>query len=85
MSDRGLSATATFTVDAEGKLTLFSAPRFNTQSGKIETWETPFVGWEAREGVRVPLAGSAYYKRPDGNFTYIELEVTDLAYDRPLP
>ncbi len=39
----------------------------------------------ARDGVRggltVPVAGTAVWKLPAGDFAYIEIEMTDITYD----
>lgn len=81
LADRDLTATALMFVDAEGRLINFRAERFNTSTASIETWETPMTAWHSFEGISVPSVGSAVWKLPGGDFTYIELEITDLAYD----
>lgn len=83
ISDRGMSATGTFIVDPDGRLTNFRAPRFNTTTGTIETWETPFTAYAEMEGLKLPSAGAAVWKLPTGDLAYIELEITELRYDEP--
>ncbi len=84
LTDRGMGATGRFFVDAEGRPVNFSAPRYDSASATILPWETPLTGYGERAGVRLPLAGSAHYRRAIGDFTYIELAVDTVEYD-PAP
>lgn len=84
IADRGLTATSTLFVDAEGKLVNFRARRFNTSTRSTETWETPMTAWDSFEGLNLPTAGSAVWKLPTGDLDYIELEITGIAYDEGL-
>ncbi len=81
IADRGLSATGTLFVDGEGRALNFRAERYNTGTRSLETWETPFTEEDVRAGLRLPTAGSARWKLPDGDFTYIELNVGDVVYN----
>lgn len=81
LTHRGIAAAAIIFVDATGRLVNFRADRFNTGTGSIETWETPMTAWSTFGAVTVPSRGSAVWKLPEGDFTYIELEITDLAYE----
>jgi hypothetical protein len=81
IDDRGINATATLFFDAEGRLVNFRAPRFNTATRTMETWETPIAGHGEFAGLKLPSKGSAVWKLSDGDFTYIELEIVEVAYD----
>ncbi|MBK8085318.1 MAG: hypothetical protein IPK28_16690 [Devosia sp.] len=81
LSDRGLSATATLFVDPDGRLVNFRARRYNTSTRSIETWETPMSGYGSFEGLQLPVSGSAVWRLPDGDLTYIEIDITSLRYD----
>ena len=81
LADRGLTATAVMFVDAAGRLVNFRAERFNSATRSIQTWETPMTAWTTFGAVNVPSRGSAVWKLPDGDFTYIELEITDIVYE----
>lgn len=85
ITDRGVSATGTLFIDPAGRIINFSAQRFNTASGRMETWETPIMAYTMFEGLELPARGSAVWKQADGDFTYIELDILDVAYDRPSP
>lgn len=83
IADRGLSATATLTIDAEGKLVNFRALRFNTGTRAMEAWETPISGYGTFAGLRLPAAGKAVWKLASGDVEYIDLTITEVAYDEP--
>lgn len=83
IADRGLSATATVFVNAEGNITNFRALRFNTATRSIETWETPIGAYGEFGGLLLPARGSAVWKVPGGDFTYIELDILDVVADPP--
>lgn len=81
LSDRGMTATATMVFDTEGRLVTFTARRFDTGTRSMETWETPISAYGEFSGLRLPSRGAAVWKRAGGDFTYIELEIVDVAYD----
>jgi len=81
ISDRGMTATAVLFFDGEGRLTNFRAERYNTGTRSVETWETPITGYGAFAGLTVPVTGVGVWKVADGDFTYIELEVTGVTYE----
>ncbi|HVY50731.1 MAG TPA: DUF6544 family protein [Devosia sp.] len=81
LTDFGATADAMFFVDPEGRLTNFRARRFNTGTGTTETWETPVMAYGQFNGLNLPSAGAAVWKLATGDFTYIELGVTDIAYE----
>lgn len=81
MTDRGTSAEALFFIDADGRLVNFRAQRFNTASNSIETWETPVGDYGRMNELNLPSSGAAVWKRAGGEFSYIELKLTGLAYE----
>jgi len=85
IADRGMTASATLFFDEEGRLTNFRAPRYNTATGRMETWETPITAYGERAGLRLPIAGQGVWKGADGDFAYIELEVVEVVYDQAPP
>jgi len=80
ISDRGHSATGTVFFDDEGRLINFRGGRYNTETGNIETWETPISAHGEFDGVAVPVAGQGVWKLDSGDFAYIELRIVDIAY-----
>jgi hypothetical protein len=80
ISDHDIKASAILHISDEGKLTNFTANRHNSESGKIEVWETPITSYGVFNGLRLPNAGTAVYKREAGDLEYIRLTITDIRY-----
>jgi Family of unknown function (DUF6544) len=81
ISDRGMRVAATLYFDDQARLTNFSAPRFNTATGRQEVWQTPIADYGRLADMNLPAAGQAVWKLPDGDFAYIELKVLDVTYE----
>ncbi len=81
LSDGQLVAQGTVFFDGEGRLVDFRADRFDTGTGALATWETPITGYATFGGLRLPAHGAGVWKRPTGDFSYIELNVTDVRYE----
>lgn len=88
LADGDLRATGTLEIDAEGKLVTFRAER-HAMVGKafeLRPWSAPTLGYGEFEGLRLPVKGAAVWALPDATeHAYIEAELTDVAYDSPLP
>jgi hypothetical protein len=80
-TDAGTSVSADFVFDAEGQITTMTADRFNDARGKLLPWSTPITGYGEFAGFRVPTAGSGVWHYESGDFPYIRLEITKIAYD----
>ena len=81
ITDQGLSVSAMLYVDDDGRLTNFSAERFNTETGRMESWETPVTDYAEFNGLKLPVAGQGVWAREGGDFAYIELEVTGIVFE----
>ncbi|HHY50690.1 MAG TPA: hypothetical protein GYA10_13190 [Alphaproteobacteria bacterium] len=84
LTDRGMSATATLLFAPDGRLERFRATRYNTGTGSLETWETPLGADALLGGLTLPSRGAATWKLGAGDFTYIELDVTEIVFN-PAP
>jgi hypothetical protein len=84
ITDSGLSVSAVFIFDAEGRPIDMVADRYDLGRGQIERWSTPLTDWGEFSDVRVPVGGMALWRYDTGDFPYIELRITDIAYDAPV-
>lgn len=69
--------------DEQYRLKNFKGKRtYINEDGNEEftNWETPLNKWEKRNGLLLPVGGSAVWKLKDGDFEYIRLEVSDIVY-----
>ncbi len=79
----GVSASATFRFDRDGRLTDMVAERYDREAGRVLPWSTPISDYGEFGGVRIPVAGEAVYARGEGDIPYIRLRVTAVEYDLP--
>jgi uncharacterized protein DUF6544 len=85
--DEGKSVTATMFFDDEGKLIDFVAPRYREINGtyELDTWSTPITEYGEYEGLKLPVKAKAVWKLKEGDLEYIDVVITDLAYNIPKP
>jgi len=83
LTDVGKQVTATMYFDDKGRLTDFVAPRYREVSGKyeLETWSTPITAYGEYRGLKLPVKGKAVWKLQEGDLEYIDIVITDLAYN----
>jgi hypothetical protein len=88
IADGARRATGVLEIDAEGGLLAFHAER-HAMVGKgfeLRPWTAPTYAYGEFEGLRLPVRGAAVWTLPDGTeLTYIEVELTEVEYDPPLP
>jgi len=87
LTDRGVTVSALFCFDKEGKITNFIAERGrSTDGGKVvrTKWSTPISEYGTYgNGLRLPIKGEAIWHLDSGEFSYIKLEITEVEYDNP--
>jgi hypothetical protein len=77
------SASAILYFDKKGALTNFAGERYHEVNGVYvkDIWETPMTGYGEFNGLRLPIRGEAVWKMSRGDFSYINLEITELEYN----
>ncbi len=83
LTDLGKQVTATMYFDDQGRLTDFVAPRYYREG--LETWSTPITEYGEYEGLKLPVKAKAVWKLKEGDFEYIDVVITDLAYNVTTP
>ncbi len=88
ITDGDLRATGVLEIDAEGRLVAFRSER-HAMVGKgfeLRPWTAPTYAYGEFEGLRLPASGAAVWTLPDGTeLPYIEVQLTEVEYDPPLP
>jgi hypothetical protein len=82
MSYQGVTASAVFHFDREGRLTDMNAARYMDNS--LENWATPITGYGELQGLRIPVAGTGVWHLKAGDFRYIRVRLTAIDYNRPV-
>lgn len=78
LRDGDLEASAVLTIDTAGRLIDFTAQRYDTSTRRMLAWRTPISAWADFHGLLLPQRGSAVWERPEGAFSYIELDIMDV-------
>ncbi len=81
LTDRGVTARAQLIFDSDDRLIDFQAMRIEASTGRMQPWATPLTGYGAFSGLTLPNKGSARSTLPDGDFTYIELDLINISYN----
>jgi hypothetical protein len=87
LQDGPLTAIGTLTIDPDGRLLEFRAERARQVGDGFEltTWSAPTLGYAIFEGLELPAHGAATWKLPEGDLEYVDLTLTDVEYDPPIP
>ncbi len=86
LHDCGKSVSARLFFDDEGRLTNFVTKRYRENSGTytLDTWSTPVTAYGVRAGLNLPIRARAEWNLPSGDLPYIDLEITEIEYNRPI-
>ena len=81
----GVTISAVLTFDDAGDLRSFeSDDRYLSADGheyERYRWSTPMRDYRELGGRRIATRGEASWRLPDGDFSYAELEIVDIAYN----
>jgi hypothetical protein len=81
MSHAGITASAVFVFDDEGRRVDMIAERYDLGSDWVQTWSTPITAYGEFNGISIPTEGTGVWKYESGDFAYIELRITGVAYN----
>lgn len=79
-----ISVSAILYFNESGELINFISPdRFETDGKKYESypWKTPVSEYKEQNGYLLPSIAKLIYEKPEGDFTYGELEYIDVRYN----
>lgn len=83
MTYMGTIGSGTFTFNANGDVTRFSALRYkgNEADAKRHEWVVNTDGYNTFEGIKVPSQMTATWKLEKGDWTWLKMEVTGIHYN----
>ena len=84
LTDCGKSVSGIMHFDEQGRCTHFTTERYRMVGGgfSLDSWTTPMTEYRVREGLNIPVKAQAVWNLPSGDFSYIELEIAEIAYNR---
>jgi hypothetical protein len=87
MSYGGVTASGLFRFNAAGDVTGFESRRYydRKEGATLETWVIAVEenGYREFRGIRVPAKATVTWKLKTGDFTWLKLEITDMAFNTP--
>lgn len=85
MRDGDTTVSGTFSFNSDGDIIGFEAKRYGDFNGKyaLETWSVRMTGYKIFNDIRIPNKSEVTWKLEAGDFTWLEVEVTDIAYNAP--
>ncbi|MBK8022897.1 MAG: hypothetical protein IPK19_16065 [Chloroflexi bacterium] len=83
----GKQVSARMFFDDEGRPLSFIARRWGDFNGnaRLETWTAPTYEYRRMAGLNLPVRGEAVWHLPEGDLAYIDIELTDVAYNVEIP
>ena len=87
LTDQGATATGTMHFDPVGQLTSFAAMRYRSVNGtsSLQVWSTPVLAYGELAGLRLPVRGGATWNLATGDLDYIDVTITAVEFDAPVP
>lgn len=82
-TDGGKSVHARMYFDDAGRLLTFIAPRYGEFNGQyaLRTWTAPITEYRSFAGFNLPAAGKGVWQLPEGDLSYVDVHVTEIAYN----
>lgn len=84
-TNKDITISAILTFNQSGKLLNFiSYDRYETTDGKVYQnypWETPIKEYATFNGMRLPSKADVIYKKPTGDFCYLEFNLEEIKYN----
>lgn len=80
---KGSSGSGMFYFNDKGDITKFTALRYkdNDAHAKRYNWVMDILAYKIFEGIKVPSKLTSTWKLDEGDWTWLELEVTDITYN----
>lgn len=76
------SVEGIFAFDDVGRVVEFSCQRYASEADDmiLRPWRTPVTEYGELAGLQLGIKGQALWERPEGDYTYVDLEITELSY-----
>lgn len=87
MTHQGVTASAVFSFDGQGRFTSLAAERYMGAGpdAPLTDWFVPASAWRLVRGVELPVRGNVVWKLSNGDFDYYRWEILDVEYDTMVP
>ena len=78
----GIKASGVFYFHANGDLAKFEADRYyiSNNVSSLEKWQVTCIDYKTIDGIRIPVKNNVIWKLKDGDFTWLELAITNIRF-----
>ncbi len=82
MSYGGVTASGIFYFKTNGDVEKFEADRYyiNNNRSSLEKWQVTCIDHKTMNGIRIPVKNNVTWKLKDGDFKWLELEITNIQF-----
>ncbi|MEJ8842800.1 DUF6544 family protein [Lacibacter sp. H375] len=82
MSYGGITASGVFRFNSNGDVEEFEADRYyiNNNHSSIEKWQVTCIDHKTMNGIRIPVKNNVTWKLKEGDFKWLELEITNIQF-----
>lgn len=82
-TQKGTSVAGVFFFNSDGDLVSFKASRYygGTKGAKLESWVVEMQSIKELNGLRIPNRSDIIWKLNEGDFNWLNLEITDIQYN----
>jgi hypothetical protein len=84
LTDCGKRVSGRMLFDDVGRPLNFIAQRYNLAEDGLYTWSAPNTDFGVRAGLHLPIRAQAMWNLPSGDLPYIDVQVTEVAYNEPI-
>lgn len=86
MTYKDVTASGVFAFNEKGEVIEFEAERYGEFDKKfrLELWSISLRDYKEFEGISIPTKGAVTWKLETGDFNWLNLEVTDIQYNKPI-
>lgn len=83
MSYKGVSDSAVFNFDEEGRVLSFNCERYyNSDDGyRLENYHAPVFDYQEFSGIKIPTQAKAIWELESGDYEYYDMEITEIEYN----
>ncbi|NCU02447.1 MAG: hypothetical protein GXC73_00545 [Chitinophagaceae bacterium] len=77
-----VTATGFFSFHENGDLQKFEAERYyiSNRQSSLEKWQVSCIDHRTMNGIRIPVRNTVTWKLKDGDFTWLQLEITNIQF-----
>ena len=86
MNYGGVTASAVFKFNEKNEVINFVCERYMTVNGHyvLENYSVHLKDYRELNGIRIPTKGEAVWNLKTGDFSYYQVEITEIEYNKPL-